>query len=87
MAARILRIGLMALAVLALEWRLAPPALIAGDPERSAIPLALLALMVPMVVGVWTFEVASPRAGLKTDLLWALLVGTACYASLSLVLF
>ena len=87
MATRILRIGAMAAAVLTLEWRAGPPAVIASDPTRGAIPWALLALMVPMVVGVWTFEVASPRPGLKTDVLWALLVGTLAYAVLSLLLF
>ena len=46
-----------------------------------------MALMVPLVIGVWTFEFASPRPGLKTDTLWALVLGTFVYSILSLLLF
>ncbi len=87
MGSRLLRVAALTAAVLIVEWRLAPPAAIAADPEREAIPWAVMALMVPLVIGVWTFEFASPRPGLKTDTLWALVLGTFVYSILSLLLF
>ena len=73
----------MAAAGTALEWRLLAPS--ASKPELSALPWALLALAVPLSIGVWAFEVGSEgKAGLKADVLWAVMVGTICMVALLL---
>jgi hypothetical protein len=83
---RILKVTAMAAVVLALEWKLVDPVAIASDPQRFAIPWAMLALSVPLSIGVWAFEVTSQgRSEPKVDALWAVLLGTFVYASFSLI--
>jgi len=82
---RTLRIAAVAVLVLGIEWRLAEPSVVAGDPQRWAIPWAMLAVMVPVALGVWVFEGDKRRnLGFRLDLLWGLLIGTLSYCLLAL---
>jgi len=83
---RTLRILVLAVLVLGVEWRLAEPSVIAADPERWVIPWAMLAVMFPVALGVWAFESDKRRRhGYPLDLLWAVLVGTVSYCLIALV--
>ena len=71
--------------VLAVEWRVADPRTIAADPELSAMPWAMLALLFPMALGVWTYEVTAEQVGeFKADLLRAVLAGTSVYVVIAI---
>ncbi|RMF22016.1 MAG: hypothetical protein D6760_08295 [Deltaproteobacteria bacterium] len=75
LARRLPRILLLAVLVFAVEWRLLAGA--ADGPMGRGLPWALLALMVPVGIGVWTFEATSTgKPSFKTDGLWAVLVAT-----------
>lgn len=75
-----LRIALIALVVFGLQWRFADPLTIVEDPERSAIPWAMAALLPIFGLGAWTYEVvASQAGGFKADALWAVFVATLFY--------
>jgi len=84
---RLVRISLIAVVLFALEWRLMDPGAIAANPELRPMPWAILALLAPMALGVWTFELAMrERAGFKADFLWAVLVASLAYVAALLVL-
>ena len=72
---RLPRIGAAAVVVLAVEWRLLERA--AEGPLARGLPWALIALMVPLALGVWAFEATSEgRPSFKADGPWAILLAT-----------
>lgn len=77
---RLVRIVLVCLVVFAIEWRLADPNVVAADPALRPMPWAVLALLAPMALGVWTFELATrERPGPQADLLWGVLIASLGY--------
>ncbi len=81
---RLARIALGAALVAAAEWRLLARA--AGESLGGALPWALAALLVPLGIGAWAFEVtAGGRISLKIDALWALVAGSAAVAAILLL--
>lgn len=83
---RPVRVMFMTVVVLSLEWHLVGSGDIASDPARSAIPWAMLALSLPLALGVWVFGTTSQGAkGLKLDALWALLLGTVLFSVAALI--
>ena len=84
-ATRILRISLTSLVVVGIEWRVADPIASAHSRDLAPTPWAMLALLFPVALGVWAYEVAShDKVDLKADLLWGVLIGTLCYVGISL---
>jgi hypothetical protein len=50
------------------------------------VPWAMLALLVPVAIGAWAFEVAAKhRSPVKSDVLWSVLCGTLAYMIVLLV--
>ncbi len=87
-ATRVVRVAAISAVVLGLEWRLADPETILSDPVLRITPWAMLALLFPVAIGVWTFEIAGKhRSAVKADLLWSVLVGTFLYLAVLLVNF
>ena len=87
-ATRLVRVAAISTVVLGIEWRLADPDTILGDPVLRLTPWALLALLVPVSVGVWTFEVAGKhRSPIRSDLLWSVVGGTLLYLGVLLANF
>ena len=84
---RLVRIALIAIVLFALEWRLMEPGRVAADPELRPMPWAILALLAPMALGVWAFELASrERRGFHADFLWGVLVASLAYVGALLAL-
>lgn len=83
---RIVRIVLIALVVYAIEWRMLDPQTVSADPNLRPMPWAILALLAPMAIGVWAFEIATrDRPGTKTDALWGVLGASLAYVITLLV--
>jgi hypothetical protein len=83
---RIVRIVLIALVVYAVEWRMLNPQTVSADPNLRPMPWAILALLAPMAIGVWAFELATrDRPGTKTDALWGVLGASLAYVITLLV--
>ncbi len=83
---RIVRIVLIALVVYAIEWRMLDPQTVSADPNLRPMPWAILALLAPMAIGVWAFELATrDRPGTKTDALWGVLGASLAYVITLLV--
>jgi hypothetical protein len=84
-ATRVLRIVIFFVLVLGVEWRVADPATIGMRRETAPLPWALLAVLVPVALGTWAYEVTSvdQRSPVKADLLWGVLAGTLCYVALA----
>jgi hypothetical protein len=83
---RLARVVGVALVVLAVEYNIADPSMIAADERLAPLPFALLALLVPLALGVWTLTVSSgSQIRYKADFLWGVLFGTLCYVGVSLI--
>ncbi len=72
------RIGLLAFVVFAVEWRLLGAGAGVDETLQRVLPWSLAALLVPVAIGAWAFDVTSSAARpLKADLLWAVVIATA----------
>lgn len=82
-ATRNLRKLLVFFVVLALEWRLADPSTVGGDPVRFAIPWALAALLPIFCLGLWAYHATAEGdqtvGDFKADALAGLCAATAVY--------
>jgi hypothetical protein len=86
-ATRLLRIGMIALVVFGLEWRLANPNDIAAHADLYATPWAMLALLPIFALGAWTYEATGRGGGdTKGDVVWGVLVALTVYLGLTVVL-
>ena len=82
-ATRNLRKAVVFVVVLALEWRLADPNAVGGDPVRFAIPWALAALLPIFCLGLWAYHATSEGGKVvgdfKADALAGVCAATAVY--------
>jgi len=86
-AARVFRITLVSSVVLGIEWSIANPSAVAASTDLGPLPWALLALLVPVALGAWAFEMTAAGRGSRfhPDYLWGVLLGTLCYVVVSLL--
>jgi|GEM_PF-1291102 hypothetical protein len=81
---RALRIVALSVLVYTIEWGMVSPLELAGDPQRMAIPWAMLSLSGPLALGVWTWETTG-QSGTRLTVMWAALLGTVVYALTGIV--